>query len=226
LPCGHAYSKQYLSSIFPIPQEPFKAGADYIVFALVPLFGKLKRIQEPQAHYRIHGNNDTLKSLDVYIERFLGWFDSSCSVLEDILVDKGLEVDRSNWRRDSWYHRIHDALIEIDNHVPAGASYILADDNHWMANDRIHNRRKISFTEVNGQYWGPPADDAMAIEEIERHSRNGATFMVFAWPAFWWLDYYSEMHRYLKSNYRCVSKGERSIVFSLQRYAGLNEPIV
>jgi hypothetical protein len=77
-------------------------------------------------------------------------------------------------------------------------------------------RRAIPFLERDGQYWGTPPDDATAITELERLRRSGAGFMVFAWPAFWWLDHYAGLRDYLRSKFRCVLKNERLVVFDLR----------
>jgi hypothetical protein len=42
------------------------------------------------------------------------------------------------------------------------------------------------------------------------------TFIVFAWLAFWWLDHYPGLNRYLRSRYRCVVHNERVAVFDLR----------
>jgi hypothetical protein len=60
-----------------------------------------------------------------------------------------------------------------------------------------------------------PSDDDTAIRELTRLRESGAKFLVFTWDAFWWLDYYVEFHRKLKSQYRCVLKNERLVVFDL-----------
>ncbi len=78
--------------------------------------------------------------------------------------------------------------------------------------------RAIPFPEQHGQYWGPPVDDASAIREIERQREKGATHIIFAWPAFWWLDYYCGMHKYLKSNYKCVMQNDQVIAFALEDF--------
>jgi hypothetical protein len=41
--------------------------------------------------------------------------------------------------------------------------------------------------------------------------------MVFGWPAFWWLEYYAELHRYLRGRFRCLLVNERIIVFDLRK---------
>jgi hypothetical protein len=74
----------------------------------------------------------------------------------------------------------------------------------------------VPFLERNGQFYGPPSDDATAISELERLRVAGASFIAFAWPAFWWLDYYSGLHQHLRSNFRCVLENDRVVLFDLR----------
>jgi hypothetical protein len=80
-------------------------------------------------------------------------------------------------------------------------------------------RQPIPFLERAGQYWGPPADDAIAIRELERLRLGGAAFIAFAWPAFWWLDHYLEFQRHLGSFPRVVMN-DRLVVFDLRHPRG------
>ncbi len=88
------------------------------------------------------------------------------------------------------------------------------DEGQW-GYDILGGRRAISMIERNGQFWGSPEDNKAAIQEFHLLQQSGANFIVFGWPAFWWIDYYSEFHRYLHSKFRCVLKNERIIVFNL-----------
>jgi hypothetical protein len=54
------------------------------------------------------------------------------------------------------------------------------------------------FLERDGFSMGPPEDDVAAIEGVERLRRRGVCLVVIAWPAFWWLDRFRELHRYLR----------------------------
>ena len=58
--------------------------------------------------------------------------------------------------------------------------------------------------------------DLAAIRELERLRQAGASFMVFAWPAFWWLDYYARFRRHLRSRFRCALENDRLIAFDLR----------
>jgi len=100
--------------------------------------------------------------------------------------------------------------------IPEGSPFILVDEDQWGTGELVFGRRRISFLEKEGQYWGPPADDETAIRECKRLRQNGASFIVFPWHSFWWLDYYKGFHDYLRSNYRCILQNERLIVFDLR----------
>jgi hypothetical protein len=63
---------------------------------------------------------------------------------------------------------------------------------------------------------GPPPDDATAIHETERLRAVGPTFVVVARPAFWWLDHYTGLHRYLRSASTAVRETEHLVVFDLR----------
>jgi hypothetical protein len=68
----------------------------------------------------------------------------------------------------------------------------------------------------SGRYWGPPADGAAAIRELQNLRESGTNVVVFTGDIFWWLDYYEGMRDYLAANARCLHQDERFIVFDLQ----------
>ena len=107
------------------------------------------------------------------------------------------------------------SLSEIRRAIPSGATYILVDELQTRLADDAHCR-SLPFLENNGEYWGSPEDDRQAISELERMRKSGCTHIVFAWPAMWWLDYYTGLHRHLESGFRRVLKNERLIVFDLR----------
>jgi SAM-dependent methyltransferase len=111
-------------------------------------------------------------------------------------------------------HRLFKTVNEIGRLIPPRQSFILVD--HDVVRSQLVNERcAIPFLERDGQYWGVPSDDDTAIRELTRLHKSGAKFLVFTWDAFWWLDYYVEFHRKLKSQYRCMLKNERLVVFDL-----------
>ena len=118
-------------------------------------------------------------------------------------------------RADPAWHRLQQATQYVTRLVPPGASFILVDDGQLEAQALVAPRRCIPFLEKDGSYWGKPPDSRTAICELERLRATGASFIVFAWPAFWWLDYYSGLRRRLHEKYSCVFKDANLIIFDL-----------
>ncbi len=111
--------------------------------------------------------------------------------------------------------RLYSSTQDIAALIPPGNTFVLVDDE-LFGSMMTAGHRAIPFFERDGQYWGPPPDDTAAIRELERLRRSGATFIVFAWPAFWWLDYYSGLHQHLQARFRCVLENDRLIIFDLR----------
>jgi SAM-dependent methyltransferase len=103
-------------------------------------------------------------------------------------------------------------LVEI---VPEHDAFVFVDEEQ-IRGVLSTGRSSMPFLERDGQYWGSPPDDTTAINELDRLRRNGATFIIFAWPAFWWLDHYATFTDYLYSKFRCVIKNERLIAFDMR----------
>jgi len=59
--------------------------------------------------------------------------------------------------------------------------------------------------ERNGAYWGAPPDDQAAIAALERLRTSGVRLLIFASPAFWWLDHYAEFHRHIRQSFACIN---------------------
>jgi hypothetical protein len=108
------------------------------------------------------------------------------------------------------------ATRDLVSLIGDGESFILVDENQWEAESVAPGRCPIPFLEHGGQYWGPPADDATAVRELERLRREGAGYLVVGWPAFWWLDHYAGWHRHLRANYPCVLENDRLVAFDLR----------
>jgi glycosyltransferase involved in cell wall biosynthesis len=98
--------------------------------------------------------------------------------------------------------RLQIAIEEIAGLIPAQNSFILVDQDQWGLK-MIPDRHFIPFLERDGKYWGCPPDDDTAIRELNRLRKGGANFIVFGWPAFWWLDYYGDLRDHLTTNFRC-----------------------
>jgi glycosyltransferase involved in cell wall biosynthesis len=118
--------------------------------------------------------------------------------------------------KSEWLNHTNQTVKDLNSIVPFKETFILVDEAS-LDLDAFASWRTIPFLERDGEYCGPPPDDKTAIYELERLRRLDTGFIVFAWPAFWWLNHYSEFQRYLCSQFVCVLKNERLIVFDLQR---------
>lgn len=114
-----------------------------------------------------------------------------------------------------WAAQLHMASTELSGLIPSGGCFILVDDAQWGNVRALAGYRVIPFLEKDGVYWGPPADDTAAWQELEKLRAAGASHIAFAWPSFWWLHYYTEFHRRLRDASPCVLTNERLIVFKL-----------
>jgi glycosyltransferase involved in cell wall biosynthesis len=218
---GNAWSRGFLERVSPIPEREYRLCADAYLFGLAPLFGPMRRVAEPQGFYRLHeGNNYSGLSFEEYLRRDLSLYEHRCTAMSRHCRDLNLDADPAGWIRRSWLHRLDATAREIEALVPPGGRFILADEDSWNMR-ACAGRRSIPFPERDGLYWGRPADDAAAIEELERLRRRGeASHLVVGWPAFWWLDHYRGFDRHLRSRYRCASANERMVAFDLEPGGG------
>jgi glycosyltransferase involved in cell wall biosynthesis len=115
----------------------------------------------------------------------------------------------------AWVSRLRRAARDIKTLVPAESSIILVDQGSF-GNTFFPGGRTMPFLERNGCYWGCPPDDETAIREFERLRLAGAEFIVFGWPAFWWLDHYAELNRHLRSRFRCSLENRQLVVFDMR----------
>jgi len=117
---------------------------------------------------------------------------------------------------NSWDDQVRRVKQTIVGLVPRRDSFILVDEERLGMGDSVSGRRRVPFLERNGEYWGMPTDDEHAIREIERLRQGGASFILFPWLTFWWLDHYSGMRRHLYTNSRCVLEDDRLVAFDLR----------
>jgi hypothetical protein len=69
---------------------------------------------------------------------------------------------------------------------------------------------------ADGNYAGAhPADDAQAIEHLERLRARGGEYLLFPQTAFWWLDHYTQLRSHLESRYRRVFNNPDCIIYEL-----------
>ena len=114
-----------------------------------------------------------------------------------------------------WIKHFNPIIRDIEKHIPEESLIILV-DQEMMETEVFGNRLTMPFLEKDGIYWGPPTDDEQAIQELKRQQEEGASFIVFAPPAFWWLDYYKGFHEYLKSTFPCLLNNKRFVIYDLR----------
>lgn len=111
---------------------------------------------------------------------------------------------------DAWVVALEESLREIETHVPKNSHFVLIDEAHWHGTARWNTLVPHPFPEIDDSYYGPPADDASAIRELQRQLDNGvANEIVIAWPAFWWLEHYSRFAQFLAAYYAPVLDNDR-----------------
>ncbi len=169
---------------------------------------------------------DGSETLDVLLPLFSGYHRPGLAALQDRLL-KAVErirefvgsvapekVAAEEAATNAWCRaqaQVHAVLAQL---IPSEASYLLVDDDQFR--HQLNAPNAIPFLQKDGAYWGPPADDAQAIWELERLRKAQSSFIVFALPAFWWIDHYSGFLAHLRTNFRCVWDDENLLVFDLR----------
>ncbi len=124
------------------------------------------------------------------------------------------EFLETRWRLAG--HWAFDCFDELCSLMPRGCRYALVDEDQWGSLPILPGRFRFPFTERQGQYWGAPAHDADAIDELKRQRGNGLEYLVFGPASFWWLDYYAEFARCLHKTARLLCKTDRLVAFDLR----------
>jgi hypothetical protein len=134
---------------------------------------------------------------------------ASARVKTDLKTQQDLE-------NANWPVQLDLAIQEIRQTLPAGSSFILVNDDQWGNESRtLSNYQVFPFLEHNGRYWGPPANDAAALSELQRLQGLGVSHIVFAWSSFWWLDQYRGLHQRLRSDCDVLLENQRVKIFRL-----------
>jgi SAM-dependent methyltransferase len=116
-----------------------------------------------------------------------------------------------------WLQQLQGAIRDLLAAVPENATLILINDDQWgRAEQELAPRRVVPFLERDGRYWGPPADDATALTELERLCQAGATHLAVGWNASWWLDHYRDFHEHLRRRHECLAANGRVVIFKLR----------
>jgi glycosyltransferase involved in cell wall biosynthesis len=215
---GNAWARWFLEQVLPIPENVayYRTCADEYLYTLAPVFGRIRASREPLGRYRIHaGSIYSGRTFRDKLRIELEGYDQQCAALSAALRRGGIEVDAARWRAHSWFHRLKAGLDELARLVPDGEVFILVDDDTWGREQIFEFGRARPFLEREGTYWGPPADDDVAVRELERMRIEGARFLVLAWPAFWWRDHYPRFFECLRSRHGRVHGDQQLEVYDL-----------
>jgi glycosyltransferase involved in cell wall biosynthesis len=220
---GSAYRREFLTRVLPMPEQPYRNGADVYLITLAPIFGEVRTAQRPLGTYRAHGkNNFRDRPLDHQrVQNYLQRFDSNCSVLERELLLQGERPSVQRWRELNfnyiWPTRWLRAVSEIEAVISPGNSYLLVNNDEWDNGEPVPGRRAVPFLECDGEYCGPPTDDDVAISQFNRlKTEAGISHIVFSWTAYWWLEHYPLFHSWLRSAHRCVVENDAVTVFEVR----------
>jgi glycosyltransferase involved in cell wall biosynthesis len=218
---GAAYRADFLSRVFPMPEPEYRNGGDVYLITLAPVYGRIRTATQALGTYRAHGqNNYRQRRLDEHrIKNYMQRFEDNSRALADHLARQNIHAAIGQWKRRNfnyvWLDRLLLAKQDLAALVLPGESYILVNGDEWGDPQPVEDRRAVPFLERDGAYWGPPADDVAAIDEVERLRRQGASCIVFWWTCFWWLEHYSQFSRYLQSRFARPLDNDRLIAFDL-----------
>ena len=215
---GNAWSRSFLQKILPIPEDLayYRLCADEYLYTLAPVFGRVRTIAEPQGCYRIHGSNVySSRSFREKLDLELGGYEQQCESLSAALSRNEIFVDVSAWKQHSWFHKLDRAIDDILMVVPKGDGIVLVDGNTWGITSELEGRTVRTFFDHSGIDWGSPADDELAIEQLQHLLETNQQFLIISWPCFWWLDEYPDFFKRLHQVTMCVLCTDTSMVFDL-----------
>jgi glycosyltransferase involved in cell wall biosynthesis len=213
---GNVWARWFLDALLPFPEELYRNGCDTLLFEAAPFFGKIARVDEPLTLYRQHGGNDAKSmSAEDKVRRELAFYDHYASLLQRQCVRRGVSPDTEEWRKRSWWH-LHDRLLAHVASLPHPSDPVIVIDDATLELGPFAERPRLPFLERSGSYAGPPADDASAIEELERMRAGGAAVMVVAWMSFWWRDHFRDFFAHVEKKYRKLHEDDCCVTYDLR----------
>ncbi len=122
------------------------------------------------------------------------------------------KANRSRGDDSEWTAQNLDSAIQrLQDVLPKGVQFALAGYNRLF----LKIPAAVPFIQKDGVDIGVPRNDQVAIEQIQNLRQMGARYVVFLFPSFWWLDHYTEFHRYLNSNFPITIKDDQVVIFQL-----------
>ena len=196
---GNAWRRAFLREVLPLPAFEGELGvgsasADALLSMLALFAGPVVALGTPQTEYRVHGANDyATSSLSARVDRQVRTIELHYGVIEAFCRYRGLAVDLPSWRRSSWFHRLGEARAAIERAVPPGGTALLLDAGEWEPG-LVSGRTLRTFPQRDGVWWGIPADDRSAVDELRRALEPDGgpevRHVVIAEQCAWWLTAY------------------------------------
>lgn len=212
---GNAWARWLLDELFPLPEALYRNGCDTFLFEAAPFFGKIGRLPSPQTLYRQHGRNDHASmNAEAKVARELQFYEHYSEFLAAHCRSRNILVNTREWRRRSWWH-LHDALLKDVARLPHPELPLIVIDDGALEMGRFAGRERFHFLDRAGAFFGPPADEAAAIAELDRLRKAGAGHIVVAWNSFWWREQYPAFFDHLSRHFQKLLDNERCMVFAL-----------
>jgi hypothetical protein len=154
----------------------------------------------------------------------LGWLRTRKSNLSSDVLTASEQISRigptitkarKHFSNRIWNQKSLALVRDLDRLIPKGVKISLIDDES-LDYQMLKQWKITPFPEKEGIYWGPPSNDKMAISELETLRNTGTEYLVIAWSAFWWLDYYRQFSKYLDSRFPRLVTSDRLVIFDLQ----------
>ncbi len=108
------------------------------------------------------------------------------------------------------------ALATLQVAIPTGSTIILVNNDEWGCEARsLPKLHVFPFLERDGRFWGPPANNAEALSELERLRSQGARYLAVTWNAFWWLEHYRAFGEHLNQRATWIHATDDIVIFEL-----------
>lgn len=104
---------------------------------------------------------------------------------------------------------------DLERLAADGGAILLLDDGDWMGTDITEGLPIEHFPSRDGVFWGFPSSGADALRDFDEAVRSGATHVVVAWPAFWWLEQLPELRRVIEQLGPPVLHDDRMRIYAL-----------
>lgn len=98
-----------------------------------------------------------------------------------------------------WESKRDELLRTVKGQIPTGATILVADDE--QIRPHLAAWQTVPFIEKDGQYWGPPATDDAAVQELVQQVERGTEWFVVAWPMFWLFENFPRFAAYLNGSF-------------------------